>query len=123
MREEYPDGVLTDNYLSTQGYHRNGDILVRLSYPVNSGNKKITLIPSVLPIYHLGNDSYIDNTGQRAEIIGSGGLTLNLNLFLRYRVSESNHIEISAGAPVIARTARPDGLSQFSIGVEYGIDF
>jgi len=121
LREDYPDGILTDNYISTKDYHRKGDVLLRLSHPANFRNQKFTLISSILPIYHLGNDSYVDSTGLRSEIIGSRGLTLNLNVFLQYRVNASNHIEISAGAPIIAREVRPDGLSQFSIGVEYMI--
>jgi len=123
LPEDYPDGIITENYISTRGYHRKGDVLLRLSHPVKFRNNQWILISSILPIYHLGNDSYVDNTGKHSEINGSSGLTLNLNLFLQYRISESNHIEISAGAPIISRKVRPDGLSQFSLGVEYVIDF
>jgi hypothetical protein len=123
FREDYPDGIINDNYISTRGYQRKGDVLLRLSYPVNLEGSKLSLIPSILPIYHLGNDNYVDNTGHRSEIDGSGGLTLNLNMFLLYRVNESKTIEISAGAPIISRKVRPDGLGQFSVGVEYVIDF
>jgi hypothetical protein len=123
LPEEYPIGLLTDNYIPTRGFQRKGDVLLRVSHIANFRNNKLSLISGILPIYHLGNDTYVDSTGQRFEIYGSKGLTLNLNLFLQYKLNESNSIEISAGAPIISREVRPDGLNQFSIGVEYVIHF
>jgi hypothetical protein len=120
---DYPLGVLDEGYLSANQYERKGDVLLRLSHHTMFGSKKYSLISSILPIYHLGNDTYKNNSGERIAITGSEGLTLNLNVFLQYQLSETNLLEFSAGAPVIARKARPDGLSQFSLGVEYAIRF
>jgi hypothetical protein len=120
---DYPEGMLQGVYYSTNDYERKGDVLLRVSRHVRFRNNKYLFIPSILPIYHLGNDSYLDNTGSRIEIADSNGLTLNLNLFLQYKLTGSTRIELSVGAPVIARKVRPDGLSKFAVGVEYGVDF
>lgn len=120
---DYSEEMLQGVYYSTNGYKRKGDVLLRISQHVRFRNNKYLFIPSILPIYHLGNDSYLDNTGSRIDIIDSGGLTLNLNVFLQYKLTSSTRIELSAGAPVIARKVRPDGLSKFAVGVEYGVDF
>ncbi|NJO91378.1 MAG: hypothetical protein HC831_22250 [Chloroflexia bacterium] len=120
---DYPLSVLNEGYLSTNQYERKGDVLLRLSHQTNFGSTKYSLISSILPIYHLGNDTYKNNSGERITIVGSEGLTLNLNLFFNYKLNENNLLEFTAGAPVIARKSRPDGLSQFSLGVEYVVRF
>ena len=120
---DYTEETLSGIYYSTNNYERKGDVLLRISRHVKFKNDKFLLIPSILPIYHLGNDSYTDKTGSLTEIKNSKGLTLNLNIFLQYKLNKSSRIELSAGAPVIAREVRPDGLSKFALGVEYGIDF
>ncbi len=120
---DYPAETLDGVYYSTNGYKRTGDVLLRISRHVRLKNEKYLLIPSILPIYHLGNDSYTDKAGVHNEIKDSKGLTLNLNIFVQYKLTRSSRIELSAGAPVIARKVRPDGLSKFAVGVEYGFDF
>ncbi|MCG8581010.1 MAG: hypothetical protein MI866_13910 [Bacteroidales bacterium] len=120
--EDYPDGILNDPYLSTNEYVRKGDVLLRISHRTSIG-KKWTLISSVLPIYHLGNDSYKEKDGHEVIIDKSKGLTLNLNVFFNYDISSNTALELSMGAPAVARTNRPDGLSQFSLGVEYVVRF
>lgn len=110
-------------YQSTNQFKRKGDIMLRASYPINLGSK-IVLTPGILPIYHLGNDKYTDITGQEQEIDGSGGLTLNGNLFLDYRLNSKNTLQLIFGMPFVVRDARPDGLTRsFLAGVEYGISF
>lgn len=120
---DYPSDVIDSNYLSTNSYFRKPDILLRLSYNHNFKNKRMTLISSILPIYHAGNDSFVNKENQIEEIIGSKGLTLNLNIFYQYKVTDNQKIEFSVGAPVVSRESRPDGLSQFSVGIEYSINF
>ncbi len=120
---DYPLGILDEGYSSTNGYNRKGDVLLRLSHHTTFATKKYSLISSILPIYHLGNDTYNNANGDPISIVGSEGLTLNLNLFFQYKLSETNSLEFSVGAPVIARKSHPDGLSQFSVGVEYVVRF
>lgn len=120
---DYPVGILKEGYFSTNAYNRKGDVLFRFSHRTMFGSKKYSLISSILPIYHLGNDTFEDANGNSISIIGSEGLTLNLNLFFQYKLNETNSLEFSVGAPVVSRKSRPDGLSEFSIGIEYVVRF
>lgn len=106
-------------YYSTNSYQRKGDVLLRVSYPIQSKNLKSTFTPSLMPIYHLGNDFYTNSKGERVEIFHSEGLTLNIGAFWYYRLSKRNALELSLGFPVISRNARPDGLSQFAFTIDY----
>lgn len=117
--EDYPVNTIDTNYLSTNGYYRQSDVLLRLSHTLNFKNKKMTLISSILPIYHLGKDTYINKLNEEVEIDESQGLTLNLNLFYQYKLTDKSRIELSVGAPIRTRTARPDGLTAISIGLEF----
>ncbi|MCU4177813.1 hypothetical protein [Carboxylicivirga sp. N1Y90] len=122
LADDYPEGSLADPYLSTNGYHRSGDVLMRVSHYTQL-SKKWMLSYSMLPIYHLKNDSYLDKNGLRQSIEKSRGLTLNLNTFVQYQLSEVSFIEFNVGAPVLARQNRPDGLNQFAVALEYGVKF
>jgi hypothetical protein len=121
--EDFLNNSNYSKFLSTNAYERKGDILLRLSYYTKFRNDKFVFIPSLLPIYHLGNDTYINKSGVSTKINGSQGLTLNLNTLLQYKMSKTSYVELSLGAPVIARKIRPDGLSQFAIGIEYVVNF
>ena len=118
---DYPAGEIDTNYLTTKGYHRQADILLRISYIHTFQTARGRLTGGILPIFHLGNDTYLNAAGKRVEIPHSNGLTFNLNLFYSYPVKDGQSIELSLGAPVISRKARPDGLSSISIGVQYKI--
>ena len=99
-----------------------GDLLMRLSYAIKW--KRWTLTPALLPIYHLGNDHYTDLEGVRQEIPGSEGLTLNTNIFLDFRLTDSQALQFSIGAPMAVRENRPDGLTRSLIAnLEYRIKF
>jgi len=121
--EDYPPGTIDSNYQSTNNYFRKADLLLRMSYNHKIKNKRMALIYSVLPIYHIGDDTFVDKENIRQEIEGSRGLTLNLNIFYKYKLSDSQAIELSLGAPVVSRDSRPDGLSSFSLGIEYSVNF
>ncbi|PIQ30284.1 MAG: hypothetical protein COW63_10065 [Bacteroidetes bacterium CG18_big_fil_WC_8_21_14_2_50_41_14] len=123
VAEDYSPDRPESKYLSTNGYERKGDALLRFSYSIPIKNNKFTLITSALPIYHLGNDRFLNKTGELTDRLGSAGLTLNLNAFLMYRMAENQLVELTVGAPVVSRKVRPDGLSQFAVGIEYGISF
>lgn len=104
----------------TNNFMRSPDLLLRLSYPFNLGSKFV-ITPSILPIYHLYDDKYVDENHLINPIIGSGGLTLNLNLYLDYNINYRHKIQFSIGAPAIVRKARPDGLTRYFISnIEYG---
>lgn len=103
----------------TNRFMRAPDVLLRLSYPFNLSSK-FSLTPSILPIYHLYNDQYLDRNNLKHKIQGSQGLTLNLNLYLNYNINPKHKIQLSIGAPVIVRKVRPDGLTRhFIANLEY----
>lgn len=85
--------------------------------------KRISLLTSVLPIYHMQIDTYEDPDGECVTLSGSQGLTLNLNLVLKYHITPAQSLELNLGAPVLARSVRPDGLSKFAVAVGYRISF
>ena len=117
----------TSSYLksfqSTNKFIRKGDILFRASYPFNIAGR-FTVTPAILPIYHLDNDAYTNEIGIEKIIEGSKGLTLNTNLFIDYRISQSNSIQLSTGFPLITRDSRPEGLTRsFVASIEYKFSF
>jgi hypothetical protein len=119
--EDQPLEPSLEKYVSTNKYKRRGDVLLRISYlqkPVGK-NKKWQFVYSILPVYHLQNDTYEDLDGNKQTLIDSKGLTLNLNIFANYKLSKSSFIEFTLGAPLLARKVRPDGLPQFAIGTEF----
>lgn len=123
LAEDYPLESPFRDFQSTNEFERKGDILVRISYPMSAG-RKLTFTPSLLPIYHLGNDQYVDQSGIKKEITGSEGLTLNANVYLDYTVSPATSLQLNIGAPLVVRDARPDGLTRrFIINLEYSIKF
>jgi len=120
MIGNFSEEELGATYLETNNYKRAGDVLIRFSYShkPKAGMKKMLFTYSLLPIYHLKNDEYINVEGNIVEIKDSKGLTLNTNLFANYKINEKTAIELSTGIPLIARKVRPDGLSQFAVTIE-----
>jgi hypothetical protein len=119
----YPLNSKLRAFQSSNKFERSGDVLLRVSYPVNV-NSKLKLTPSILPIYHLTNDKYTDEFNIKKEIKGSQGLTLNGNVYLDYEVNSKNIIQLNVGIPFIVRDARPDGLTRsFIANLEYRIKF
>lgn len=110
-------------FQSTNQFKRSGDVLLRVSYPLALG-EKLTLTPSLLPIFHLANDKYTDAASIEREIEGSQGLTLNANAFLDYNLSETSALQLGFGMPLVVRDARPDGLTRsFLATLEYRFRF
>lgn len=120
---EYPPGSEFNKFQSTNKYVRNSDMLVRLSYPIAIGHS-FTLTPSLLPIYHLGNDQFTNSQSQQQEIMGSKGLTLNVNLYADMPIGDKGNLQFTLATPLVVREARPDGLTRhFVINLEYQIRF
>lgn len=123
IANNYPIESKLRAFQTTNKYKRSGDVLLRVSYPI-SLNSKIKLTPSILPIYHLTNDSYKDEFNVEKEIIGSQGMTLNGNFYLEYEINHKNILQLNVGMPFIVRDARPDGLTRSIIAnLEYRIKF
>ncbi len=117
--DNYPIDSEFRKFTSTNNYKRSGDLLLRVSYPVQL-NANIVLTPSILPIYHFADDSYTSISGSEQTIYGSKGITVNMNLYLTYSLNPSDRIEVSYGSPARARTVRPDGLTRsYVVTLEY----
>lgn len=119
----YPINSELRTLQSTNKFERSGDILLRVSYPMNI-TSKLKLTPNILPIYHLANDKFTNEFNVKKEIIGSKGLTLNGNAYLDYEINSKNIIQLNLGVPFIVRKSRPDGLTRgFIANIEYRIKF
>ncbi len=123
LAEDYPDVSKLSEFQSTNNFKRSGDVLLRVSYPLALG-ERLSLTPSLLAIYHLGNDKFTDAAGMEKEIDGSAGLTLNGNVYFDFEINQRNALQLNLGMPFVVRDARPDGLTRsFVANLEYAIRF
>jgi hypothetical protein len=123
IAEQYPDEAAS-GYQTTHKFTRKADLLLRITYDFRVITDRLVIRPSLLPIYHVAKDTYIDRNGIEREISGSQGLTLNGNLYVIYPLSPQHALEFSVGWPFQARDARPDGLTRDLVaGLEYQVKF
>lgn len=114
----------TDKFISTNLFHRQPDVLFRSTYKVLLLKEKLTIKPNVLFIYHLGNDSFVDQFNKKVTINDSDGLTINGNVIANYKLSSNSSIETSLATPFVVRKVRPDGLTRsFTFGLTYKQSF
>lgn len=112
------------DFESTNNFERRPDVLLRLGYILETKNKKWTFRPNALAIAHLGDDSFENIFGDREDINGSAGLTLNLNLQAQYKIAGQKALGFSIASPVIVRDTRPDGLTRsLTLSVNYLFGF
>ena len=123
LATQYSSDSPLSTFQSTNQFHRKGDLLVRASYPIQA-TRKIAITPSLLPIYHLGNDTYVDEQSVTRKIDGSNGLTLNANLYIDFAIGNSYMLQFNFGTPLVVREARPDGLTRsLIVNLEYTVKF
>lgn len=123
LPSDYPSHPFISEYLPTNQFKRKADGLLRVSYNKEL-NKKFSIRPSLLGIYHFDDDTYVNSTGQRVNIFGSKGLTLNGNVFFSMKTSKANEFELALGTPFVVRPSRPDGLTRsFVASLDYRISF
>jgi hypothetical protein len=114
----------TTDFPSTNLFERKSDALVRATYSIKTHNNKFTFKPNILFIYHLGEDSFENIFGQRENIKGSDGLTVNGNLITSYNLNKQSSLELSLATPFVVRNIRPDGLTRsFVLGLQYQYSF
>ncbi|WP_264520575.1 hypothetical protein [Flavobacterium sp. N1994] len=114
----------TNDFPSTNLFERKPDALLRATYSLKTPNKKFTFKPNVLFIYHLGKDSFENIFGQRENIKGSDGLTINGNIITSYSLTKQSSLELSLATPFVVRDSRPDGLTRsFVLGLQYQYSF
>ncbi len=93
-------------------YRRKGDLALRALYllPLEPHWK---LGGGVLPILHLGNDTYRDRTTDQLRVVpGSGSWTLNANAVVEFLPASRHLLRLQAGFPLRVRPVRPDGLTR-----------
>ncbi|MCU0321038.1 MAG: hypothetical protein MUE72_01405 [Chitinophagaceae bacterium] len=121
--EDYPIESALRNFQTTNNYTRKGDMLFRIAYPVLV-RKKIKVTPSLLSIYHLGNDTYQNEFGSNVAISNSEGLTINATVFFDMPISKKSALQLNGGIPFVVREARPDGLTRsYVLNLEYQVKF
>lgn len=118
-----PDAL---GYFESYRLERADDLVGRIQYAYGCG--KLSLQPGLLAIYHMRNDTRLENVIgvdpmlTRMEVHGSQGLTLNITTDLRYKLAEQWAIEATFGTPLITREVRPDGLTRSlvtGVGLRY----
>jgi hypothetical protein len=123
LSQSYDSTHYLSDFQSTNLLNRKGDILIRATYGWQL-REKINFSSSLLSIYHLGSDSYIDTNNNEKVIEGSDGLTININLFLDYTISKNSNLNFNIGSPLTVREVRPDGLTRsFIATLSYGYQF
>jgi hypothetical protein len=112
LPQYWPNGTATA-YPPTNDFKRKGDVLLRTSYRFLT-KSKWNLEGSLLGIYHLGEDTYINAniSNKQISLVGSQGLTLNLTASMEIMLSPRWSLGLVAGAPLIVRDIRPDGLTR-----------
>lgn len=111
FQHSYNNPANFNNYNESYHLQRADDIMLRLERQFNVNN--LTLLFGALPIYHLGNDKI--KGGQIVQ--NSSGLTLNLNAKAEKKLKNNWIIDLALAAPIIAREARPDGLTRSFVAV------
>lgn len=109
-------------YTDSKKIERKADITARIEKTVNPGDFAITA--GLVPIYHLGEDSYVDENGDRLDIKGSDGLTLNIALSVRYNIVDALSVNAFYGSPLITSDVQPAGLARsYAGGISVGFRF
>jgi len=117
-----PPIVLPNPGTNLFSYRRKGDLALRAMYllPLEPRWK---LGGGVLPILHLGDDTYRDRTTDQLRVVpGSGSWTLNANALVEYLPGARHLLRLQAGAPLRVRPVRPDGLTR-SFAAEFSYQF
>lgn len=108
-----------NEYWTTNGYERQADMAIRAEYN-KSTSKKLNWKAGLLGIVHMGEDSYLDpEDNTRKNIDGSSGLTLNITGGISKSWGKYT-LGTDLGFPVMARKARPDGLTRSFVLGFYG---
>ncbi len=123
LASAYPSSSGLRSFPNTNQFQRAGDVLLRISHPIRI-TKQFSCTPSLLPIYHLANDRFVNSSGVREDIRGSRGLTLNGNVYFDYAIGSQHALQLNIGAPFVVRDVRPDGLTRnFIANLEYQFKF
>ncbi|MCC6817428.1 MAG: hypothetical protein IT245_00855 [Bacteroidia bacterium] len=111
-------------YFSSSQLIRRPDIVARIEKQFKL-NDNASLQIGFIPIYHLGNDRYIQlNNQKEITLEGSSGLTLNFGGGIQYKVNDHFGLSVKYAMPLMVRKVRPDGLTRaFVAGLELAYKF
>lgn len=97
-------------YFESNLLDRGDDVLFRVSRSFKLNKTGIT--PGILAIYRIQKDKITNFTGNEVALDGSDGLTLNLTVSSELRLNKLFSLLIEAGAPLVVRDVRADGLTR-----------
>jgi len=122
LKSLWEDNEAALKYADSKKIERKSDITARIEKTIKPGDFAITA--GLVPIYHLGEDTYVDENGNRLDIKGSDGLTLNIALSARYSIGEPLFLNVFYGSPLITRDVQPAGLARsYAAGLSIGYRF
>lgn len=108
------------SYHDSRQLKRQADLVARVEKRFVFGSFGFT--GGLVPIYHLGQDSYLNENDERVDIEGSEGLTLNLALSADYNLKDMTYFRAFFGSPLVTRDVQPDGLArQYVAGISAGL--
>ena len=109
---------------TTQRLTRQPDLVLRVDQSFQSKNEKWAFTLGALPIFHLGEDTYEDASGNEVSIDGSSGLTLNITFAATRKFYNGRSLSLRGGFPAVVRETRPDGLTRnWVVGLFYDMGF
>lgn len=120
----FASGADTTVFSSTNAFSRRPDALLKAAYRYTTKDLKWGFTAGLLPILHLGDDTYENPSGDEITLDNSAGLTLNGLLNVDYYVNRRQSLQLSLAAPFVVRDIRPDGLTRkFVAALEYNFVF
>ena len=114
LKSLWEDVPAVQSYSDSKKIERKSDIVARVEKTFTPGD--FILSAGLVPIFHVGEDSYVDENGERTKIKGSDGLTLNLALSAGYRINDLFFVNAFYGSPLITRDVQPAGLARSYVG-------
>ena len=110
------------SYHDSRQLERQSDLVARIEKRFVYGGFGIT--GGLVPIYHLGQDSYVNKNEERVDIEGSERLTLNLAVSADYNLNELVYFTAFFGSPLVTRDVQPAGLARkYAAGISAGFRF
>jgi len=114
------DSLSETPFPSTRNFERKGDVVARFGRQFGQDKDAWVFSASALGIYHLGLDRYESPEGEKIEIAGSDGITLNLTGSVRRNFTDNQALVLDLGFPLLVREVRPDGLTRgFVLGLRW----
>ena len=92
-------GVTSEDYGNSKELKVKADIMFRVERKFDL-NEKSALNLGIVPIFHLGKDSYSNEVDERFKIKQTNGLTFNLTLDWKYRLNQNLDFTLRAGLPI-----------------------